>query len=299
MFYIKNIACSLACLLLVGGLAAQSPMTLEAAIRMALENNHQIRIQKIELEKSTKQVDPSLVGKKPTINLNASYEFGWSDANIETLNFNPGAEGNSELELDGISNDLIISPELNLLLLDGGASNYRLEQLGMVNNINQIQLKQRIEQTVAEVTAAFLEVNRQKSLLDIAQKNMDFTQNRLDRIKIDQNYGTSGSLQQLQVEVDLKTDSAQLRSLIVQFDNARRNLNYLLGQDSEEQFILTDNFPIEDNVVLEQLESELMKKNTLLQMGNRNIQLADIDLKLSKAAFKPSVQAYANFTYAY
>lgn len=286
-------------LLLGGSTFAQSPMTLETAIRKALENNHQIRIQKIEVEKRTKQVDASLVGKKPTINLNASYEFGWSDANIETLNFGPGGEGNSELELDGISNDIIISPEINLLLLDGGASNYRLEQLGTVNNIAQIQLKQRIEQTMAEVTSAYLEVNRQQSLLEIARKNIAFTQNRLERIATSSRYGTSGSLQKLQVEVDLKTDSAQLRNLNLQFENAQRNLNYLLGRDSEESFQVMDNFPIEKNLELAPLESALLQKNTLLQLGDRNIQLADIDLQLSKAAFKPTLQAYANFNYAY
>ncbi|MEO0338460.1 MAG: TolC family protein [Bacteroidota bacterium] len=211
---------------------AQSILTLDQAIQQALQNNYDIRIKQYDVDISAKRIDPALVGRKPTVDLNVSYEFGYGDASTETLNLAPNAEGNSQIDLDGISSDFIIAPEINLMLWDGKASLLRLDQLTELNNMSRLQLQQTIEQTVATVTAAYLEMAQQKSLLDITTESIAFNKNRLDRARQDAKYGTSGSLQALQIEVDLKTDSAALRNLNLGYENARRNLNQLMGSDS-------------------------------------------------------------------
>ena len=187
----------------------QKVLSLEEAVQSALANNHAIKIQQFEVEKSALQIDPSLVGKKPIINLNASYELGYADTRTETIPFGgePGG-GNNIINLNGVSNDIIVGPELNLLLLDGKASNYRLDQLATLNEVAKLQLKQTMEQTVAEVTGAYLQMAQTQSLINITEQSMALIQDRLNRTKNDANYGISNSLQALQIEVDLKTDSA-------------------------------------------------------------------------------------------
>ena len=186
-------------------LSSQSRLTLEQAIQTALANNHQIKISQYDLDMAKKQIHPSMVGKSPTVDLNASYEFGYSDARIETLTLGPNPEGgNTIIELNGISNDIILSPEVNLVLLDGKVSTYRLEQLESISHLSELQLRQVMEQTVANVTGAYLQMAQTQSLLGITEASLAFTQDRLNRAINDAKYGTSTSLQQLQIEVDLK-----------------------------------------------------------------------------------------------
>ena len=290
----------LACSLLFSNSSiAQETLSLEAAVQTALANNHQIQIRQYDVEMRAGQVDPAMVGRRPTIDLNASYELGWSDANIETLALGPGAEGTSIIELDGISNDIIIGPQLNMVLLDGKAGKYRLEQLGTLSQLAQLQLQQTIEQTIAHVSAAYLELALQQSLMDITQTSITLSQDRLNRVQQDATYGTSSSLQQLQVEVDLKTDSASLRNLVLNYENARRNLNQLMGKPVTDVYQVADQLTIDTDLQLLELERDLRERNLLLKLGDRNVQLANLDVQLNQAAYRPSLQAYANLNLVY
>lgn len=290
----------LACSLLFSNSSiAQETLSLDAAVQTALANNHQIQIRQYDVEMRARQVDPAMVGRRPTIDLNASYELGWSDANIETLALGPGAEGTSTMELDGISNDIIIGPQLNMVLLDGKAGKYRLEQLGTLSQLAQLQLQQTIEQTIANVSAAYLQLALQQSLMDITQQSIALSQDRLNRVQQDATYGTSSSLQQLQVEVDLKTDSASLRNLVLNYENARRNLNQLMGKPVTDVYQVADQLTIDTDLQLLELERDLRERNLLLKLGDHNVQLANLDVQLNQAAYRPSLQAYANLNLVY
>ncbi len=290
------IACSL---LFSNSSIAQETLSLEAAVQTALANNHQIQIRQYDVEMRAGQVDPAMVGRRPTIDLNASYELGWSDANIETLALGPGAEGTSIIELDGISNDIIIGPQLNMVLLDGKAGKYRLEQLGTLSQLAQLQLQQTIEQTIANVSAAYLQVALQQSLINITQQSITLSQDRLNRVQQDATYGTSSSLQKLQVEVDLKTDSACLRNLVLNYENARRNLNQLMGKPVTDVYQVADQLILNTDLQLLELERDLRERNLLLKLGDGNVQLANLDVQLNQAAYRPSLQAYANLNLVY
>ena len=281
-------------------LMGQKVLALEEAVQLALANNYAIKIQQFEVEKSALQIDPSLVGKKPTINLNASYELGYADTRTETIPFGgePGG-GNNIINLNGVSNDIIVGPELNLLLLDGKASNYRLEQLTTLNEVAKLQLKQTMEQTIAEVTGAYLQMAQTQSLINITEQSMALVENRLARAKSDAKYGTSNSLQALQIEVDLKTDSANWHNLQLQLENARRSLNQIIGQDLEDNYLVDTELTVNTNLNIRDLESSLREQNTILFLNDQTIKNADLEIQLTQAAYKPTLQGYANLNFVY
>jgi len=287
-------------LLLIGlSLQAQQKLGLEEAVQTALENNQQIQLRRIDADISEMRVDPALVGREPTINLNASYEFGWSDASTETPPLGPGETENTELNLSGVSHDIIVSPELNLLLLDGKASRYRLNKLSAASEVAQLRARQTIEQTVAQVSAAYLQMAQLQSQIDITQQSITLNRERLNRSEQDAAYGTATSLQQLQIEVDLKTDSASLRQLQLNYGNARRKLNKLMGQEVDNSFEVDSAVQVNTGLQLAELERALRQNNTLLKLQANNVAIADLDVKLAEAAYKPTLSGYANLTYTY
>lgn len=280
-------------------LQAQDLLQLEEAILLALENNHQIKIKRYNAQIQVKQVNPVLVGMRPEFKAVASYELGWSDANIETLSLAPGQEGNSELALDGISNDIIISPEISMLVLDGKARKYQLEQLGMLSQLADLEVKDAIQNTVAEVSRVYLQMAQQQLFMDITEQRIALNKERLNRVLNDANYGTSFSLQALQIEVDIKTDSATLRNQRLAFENDQRELNQLLAQDLDKAYQLQTTFNYNTALNLTTLEQALKQRNIAIQSSNKGIDIATASLKQSQSAYKPKLQAYANLSYAY
>ncbi len=280
-------------------LNGQQHLSLEKAIQKTLQNNYSIRIRQFDTDIRARQVDPSLVGRSPVLDFNASYNLGWSDANIETLPLGPGPESNEPLQLDGINNEVFISPEVSLLLFDGQASKYRLEQLQANSDLARLQQRQTMEQAVGEVMVAYLEVARQQSLMTTTRQSIELNQDRLARAEQDAAYGTSSSLEALQIEVDLKTDSARLRDLRLQYDNARRNLNYILGESLETSYQVDTSVNVNAGLELAELESQMINNNTTLQLSQKGIELAGLDVQVRKAAFKPTLQGYANVNFLY
>jgi outer membrane protein TolC len=298
----KNIQISILTWILVGlasACSAQATLSLEEAIKEALANNHQIQIKQFDQKISALQVHPAMVGKRPIIDLNASYQFGWSDASIQTLPLNPGAAESEPLSLDGFSNSVSVAPEIRMILLHGKASTYRLAQLETAHGISKLLLQQTIEQTVAQVTSAYLQIAQTQSLIRITEQSLRLTIERLARAQEDASYGTSGSLQALQIEVDLQTDSANLRNLLLNLENAQRNLNRLMGKPTANSFQVDSNIALNDGLDLKMLEETLRQRNTTLKLLQENVQLADLDINLSKAAYRPSLQASANISYSY
>ncbi|MEM6628487.1 MAG: TolC family protein [Bacteroidota bacterium] len=274
-------------------------LSLEEAITIAINNNHQIKISKYNADIQTLGNDPALVGRRPTIELNGSYQAGWSDASIETIPFGPSPDGNGANSLEGFSHTISVGPELSFLLFDGKASKLQLDQLGRSQAIAELQLRQAIENTVSAVVQAYITLSNQQSLMDISQQNIQLSQDRLDRAKEDAQYGTSSSLQALQIEVNLKTDSVAFRNQVVAYENAQRTLNYLLSAPIDRAYRVEDRLDWEETLDLEELERSLQENNSLLRLAAQQVSLGELGIALSKAAYRPRIQGFANFNYTY
>ena len=277
----------------------QAILSLDEAIQEALANNHQIKIQKSALQATALQADPAMVGLKPVINLNAGYELGWADASIETLSLNPEAPPSEPLELSGWSNDITLAPEISLLLMDGKASRYRLDQLRVGTDLAQLQVQQAIEETITEVTFAYLDLAQQQQQLQITEQSIALGQDRLNRARQDASYGTSGSLQELQIQVDVMADSAALRNQLLEYENRQRDLNQLIGRSPDQVFQVSEDLILQTNLELKDLEKEMADNNVALRVQEQRIRLADLGIQTAQAANKPQLQAYGNVSYAY
>lgn len=286
------------------GLNAQSQseaevLLLEEAIALAIENNHQIQISRYDAEISALGANPALVGRGPKIDFGGSYQFGWSDASIETLPFGPPGDGNNTNELEGISHTISLGPEMTLLLYDGQTSKWQLDQLHTSSEIADLRLQQALESTVSQVLQTYIELAFQQSLLEISEQNIELSQDRLARSGANADYGTSNSLESLQVTVDLKTDSVAYRSQVLAYENARRSLNYLLALPMDKSYRVEAELALRENLALEELRNSLVEKNTLLRLSQKELMVAEAGVALSKAAYRPQVQGFANVNYTY
>lgn len=274
-------------------------LTLDEAITTALAENRDLKVLGYDREISRNSIDPALAGIGPRIEVQGNAYFGYGDTRVTTINLGPPTGEDPEpLALDGIRHGLLVQPEANWLVYDGGAGQLRLEQLRLVDQATALQIDAVREQTVAAVTNTYLGAAQLSQQLTLAAENIDLSNERLARTERDARYGTANSLRRLQAQVDLNTDSAAYRNLDLQFGNAKRRLNLLLARDPETPFTLEPARPLTEFVLIyDSLRTDLLANNENLAQAQMRITQSERALELSNTVFKPNVQLYGNLNY--
>lgn len=283
-----------------GEVRAQAPVvSLEEAVTTALANNPNLKALGIAKELTANNVDPSVVGVGPRVDLQGQALIGYGNSQVQTINLGPPEAGEPDpLELDGIRHGVVFGPEASWLAYDGGAGKARLKQLRMVDRSLALQLENAREQTIAGVTKTYLATAKLERQLELLADNIDLSNERLARAERDAAFGQSGSLRTLRARVDLNTDSVAYRNLVLQVNNLKRSLNELMGRDTETPLSLSvPSNPNPRPISYEQLEPQLLANNEQLALANYRIQMSEQKVTLANTAWKPNVQLYANANY--
>ena len=273
-------------------------LSLPEATTIALANNPQLKVLGYDREISRNNVDPAVAGIGPRIVLQGQALIGYGDTRVETVNLGPPGSENPPLELNGLRHGVILQPEANWLVYDGGAGQARLEQLRLADESTALAIQNAQEQTIAAVTRTYLTILRLQAQLDLAADNIDLSNERLARAERDERFGQSNSLRSLQARVDLNTDSAAYRNLALEVGNLKRALNQQLGRDPETLLSLSQPpHPRPRPIAFDSLQTELLANNEDLALARQRITLSEQGLELAGTAYKPTVQLYANFNY--
>ena len=286
---------SLFLLPLVG--TSQRLLTLEEAISVAMENNYDIQLEKYNTEISENNVSRAISGQMPRFEHQASYEWGYSEAEIQTLNLNPGEAPGPPLELDGTSRDITMQPQLSVPIFEGFSGRYRFKQLKNTHQMSELQLTGVMEQTISATVSAYLNMARWQQQLAIDRDNIAISYDRWQRVAEDAKFGAANSIRKLQAEVDLKTDSANYRNTLLAYDNSRRDLNLILALPADNAFSVEEDVQLSGDLQYEQLRAEMKANNTQLNLSQLGIDDAGYEVKISEATLFPRINGYANYTY--
>ena len=108
---------------------SQQLLTLEDAIGKALENNYDIKLEQYNVEISKNNISRAVSGQAPRVELNASFEWGYAEAETQTIGLTPGEGNNAPIELDGSSRDLQLQHQISIPIFEGFRGKYRFRQL--------------------------------------------------------------------------------------------------------------------------------------------------------------------------
>ena len=99
--------CVLLCFVVDVGFS-QGLLMLEDAIGKALESNYDIKLEKYNVEISKNNISRAVSGQMPAVELNGSYEWGYAEAETQTIGLTPGEGNGNPIELDGSSRELLL-----------------------------------------------------------------------------------------------------------------------------------------------------------------------------------------------
>ena len=278
-------------------LNAQDLLPLQAAVDLALAENPELRVLGYDRQISQNNIDPAMVGKRPTVTASGRAYVGYADARVQTINLAPGGGESEPIDLNGVQHGVSASPEVSWLVFDGGRSDALLDQLRLVDRSTALQIEATREWVVAQTTLHYLRVGQLQRQLELDAENIELTAERLARTARDEQYGIANSLRRLNAQVDLNNDSLAYRSTLLDLENARRDLNRTLGRDPETPLrtVPPGDFAPTD-LRYEDLRQLLDANNEQLELARQRIALSQNQLVQTENANPFTVQLYANAT---
>ena len=271
---------------------AQELLTVEDAVKIALENNFQIRIASNELEIDKSGVNIGNAGMLPTVGA--------------TLNNNNSIQNSSQTRADGNlieldkakNNSLNYGVVMDWTLFDGFRMFARFDQLKELEKLGEAQLKQAILTRVSDVMIVYYDLVQQQQQLTALDSTLVISEQRLNLANNRFTIGKSSKLEVLNAKVDLNTDlTTSLRQKEL-FANTKIRLNEILARDTKADFKVIEEITLGEPLFLPELESLAQKQNPILQAQIINKNIAQLQLKQVRAGRYPTIVASTGYVFS-
>lgn len=279
-------------LLLSTFLLSADLLTLEQAISIALDKNNDIVIAMNSSEVAKNNATIGNAGMLPNITVTNTYSKSISDNNFTSST-------NATSSTNGAESSTTRSQvELNSILFNGGKNYYTYQKLKSILENGEINNKITVENTIVSVIRAYYEIALYDENLRISEFALNISRSRYERIKNKVDYGNSLAIELLNAEVDMDTDSISVLNAKLNVENAKRNLNYLLSRNIDIDFSVDSNVKIMFENDLDYWTKVTLENNSQLQASQLGAHQSDLDIKVARAAFLPTLSGTASYGYS-
>ncbi|MHB1106254.1 MAG: TolC family protein [Lutibacter sp.] len=271
---------------------SQELLTVEAAVKIALENNYQIRIAANELKINQTGVSVGNAGMLPSVGA--------------TLNNNNSIQNSSQTRADGNTveldnaknNSLNYGVVMDWTLFDGFKMFARYDQLKEQEKLSDAQLKQAVITKVSDVMIGYYDLVQQQQQLVALDSTLVISEQRLKLADNRFTIGKASKLEVLNAKVDLNTDLTTILRQKELFANTKIRLNEILARDTKIDFSVINEITLAEQLFLPELEALAQKQNPLLQAQIINNNIARLQLKQVKAARYPTITASTGYVFS-
>lgn len=271
---------------------AQEVLTLESAVKIALENNYEIKIATNNLTIGKTNVAIGNAGMLPTVTATVL-------DNNSIQNSSQTRQDGTETELDNAKNNsLTYGVGLDWTIFDGLRMFTRLEQLKELQKLGEAQLKLTVITRISDVNAAYYNLVQQQQQLAALDTTIVISNQRLALAQNRFTIGKASKLEVLNAQVDLNTDQVALLRQKELYANSKILLNQLLARDVATDFKVIDELEVDALLLLPELRALAEKQNPQLESQIINKRVAELELKQIKAARYPTVRVNSAYNFS-
>ncbi|MFV8367415.1 TolC family protein [Flavobacterium sp. XS1P27] len=271
---------------------AQEVLTLESAVKIALENNYEIKIATNNLSIEKTNVAIGNAGMLPTVTATVV-------DNNSIQNSSQTRQDGTETELDNAKNNsLTYGVGLDWTVFDGMRMFARLDQLKELQKLGEAQLKLTVITRISDVNAAYYNLVQQQQQLAALDTTIVISNQRLTLAQNRFTIGKASKLEVLNAQVDLNTDQVALLRQKELYANSKILLNQLLARDVTTDFKVIDELEVDALLLLLELRALAEKQNPQLEAQIINKRVAELELKQIKAARYPTVRVNTAYNFS-
>lgn len=271
---------------------AQEVLTIEEAIKIALENNYEIKIVRNDLKIDETNVAIGNAGMLPKVTATVV------DNNSIQNSTQTRQDGNVTALDNAKNNSLNYGVGLDWTIFDGMRMFAKLDQLKELQKLGEAQLKLTIITKISEVHAAYYDLVQQQQQLAALDSTIVISKQRLALAQNRFTIGKASKLEVLNAQVDLNTDQvAQLRQKEL-YANSKTLLNQILARDLQSDFWVIDSLTVDQQLLLPELTTLAEKQNPELETQIINKRVAELQLKQVKAARYPTIKVNTAYNFS-
>lgn len=270
-------------------LKAQELLTPEDAVALAVSKNFDIIIAKNDAEIARIYNNRATAGMLPRINVTTGDVFNLNNIN---QNFSTGLE----IKKNWVPiNSFNAGLNLDWTIFDGLKMFATKDRLAALQKLGEIQLKDQIQNTAAQVLNVYYDVVRQKQQIKALKESMSISVERvnLSQKKFDVGYADKTPL--LQAKVDYSTQQINILKQETVLQQAKVELNRLIGREANVEFDVLDTIEVSYTPDLQIIKDSVFLANYSIRAAMTNIDISKFQHKEIKSQRLPQI----NFSTGY
>jgi len=271
--------------------AAAQNLTLDEAVKTAMEKNFDVRVLQQNSELAANDLRFSFGAFIPQINATGSYVK--NNNNSQNITFS-----DVETIRNGAKSTLTNgSVQMVWTLFDGTkmfATRNRLEQLAALGEVN---VRNQMMNTTANVITLYYNIVRQKQQRKAIIELMAVNEERVKLAERKLQVGSGGKPELLQAKVDL---NAQRTAVLVQeslIQQLKDQLNGALAMSLPDVYDVTDTIPIDLTLTEEEIIQGIEQTNPALLASKKNIDIANLVMKENRRSRSPILNFTSSYNY--
>ncbi|MFN8266461.1 MAG: TolC family protein [Chitinophagales bacterium] len=272
-------------------LNAQELLTPEDAVSYALNKNFDIVLAKNDADIAKINNNKATAGMFPKINISTGDVFNLSNVNQK---FTTGQTVNKNwVPINSFNAGL----NMNWTIFDGMRMFATKDRLAALQSLGDIQLKNQIQNTVAQVLEAYYDISRQIQQIKALQETAKISEERvaLSQKKLDVGYSDKTPL--LQAKVDFSTQKINILQQQTILQQKKILLNNLMGRAANTDFSVVDTITVDVLPEWENIKDSSVANNYLVQSALKNIDIAKFQHKEINAQRMPSINVTSGYTF--
>jgi outer membrane protein TolC len=263
---------------------AQELITIESAVKIALENNYEIKIASNNSIINTTNVAIGNAGMLPTVAATIT-------ANNRVQNSSQTLQSGIVNSLDNAKNNsLNYGVNLDWTVFDGFKMFAKFDQLKELQKLGETQLKQIILTKISDVTTTYFDLVQQQQQLKALDSTIVISNQRLALAQNRFVIGKASKLEVLNAQVDLNTDQVAFLKQKELYTNTKIMMNQILARDTKTDFKVIDAIHVDSALELNELGALAQKQNPQLVAQIISNKVAELQLKQVKANRYPTVR---------
>lgn len=278
----RKILCIFIFLMMVS-VSAQSVLTMEDAVKIALENNYDIKISANDLKVDQTNATIGNAGMLPrltaTVVDNNGIQYSSQTRNDGTVNRLNNATNNS----------LNYGVGLGWTIFDGFGMFARYDQLKEIQKLGETEYRLMVQTRVGDVMTMYYDLVQQQQQLKALDTTLIISKQRVELAQNRFTIGKASKLEVLNAQVDLNTDETNLVRQKELYANTKTQLNERLARDTALDFTVSEFVTVNDQLQLADLTALAEKQNPELQAQLINKRIAELSLKNVKSTRYPTI----------
>ncbi|WP_244191131.1 MULTISPECIES: TolC family protein [unclassified Prosthecochloris] len=264
--------------------SASELLSLDEAISIAMEHNPDIRVARGEERIARNKVNIGNAGLLPSIDLVGSVSY----------------QNTEDAQLSSMDESTTTSAKLqaSYTLFDGFGNIYTFRKLKTAGRLGSLQAKNRIEQTILDVSEAYYRFADATAQLDVARKALSISDERLRRARLRSEYGQANSLEVLSATVDANADSVASMQAGLEYNAARRSLNLLLHRPVSTLCSVETDVQFVPDMTRERVLEGARQSFAEYRIAEESVRQAQHELGIARSDFFPEISMQANYGYS-